>query len=213
MNLTLVRLEDAMDTKEKILYNALDMFARSGYNAVSVRDIAGSVNIKESSIYYHFKNKQDILDSIVKKFEEHISGLTDILNTAVSGTDLSKPFSFDAMRTYFFEQYLFDPFCNKMIRFMMIEQFSDEKMQSLYEHYLFELPERIQTGTFLLMSRNGLMSAQQAGQIGQAFFSRMTTLTFRYLLNGDLTEDKKRLFCEKAFSFFDDVLRGVAEHG
>ena len=45
-----------MDTKEKILYNALDMFARSGYNAVSVRDIAGSVNIKESSSYYHFKN-------------------------------------------------------------------------------------------------------------------------------------------------------------
>lgn len=202
-----------MDTKEKILYSSLDMFAKRGYNAVSIRDIAASVNIKESSIYYHFNNKQDILDSIVKKYEEHINELTDILNTAISGVDNSKPLSFDAMKTYFFEQYLFDSFCNKMMRFMMIEQFNSGKMQSLYERYLFELPEKIQTGAFFLMSRNGIISKQQARQFGQAFFSEMTMLTFRYLLNGELTEGKKNIFCKKAFSFFEDILGGGAENG
>lgn len=29
-----------METKERILNNALNMFAKSGYNAVSIRDIA-----------------------------------------------------------------------------------------------------------------------------------------------------------------------------
>ena len=54
-----------METKELILKKALDMFAKSGYDSVSIRDIAKAVNIKESSIYHHFKNKQDILDSLV----------------------------------------------------------------------------------------------------------------------------------------------------
>ena len=44
-----------METKETILKKALDMFAKSGYDSVSIRDIAKAVNIKESSIYYHFK--------------------------------------------------------------------------------------------------------------------------------------------------------------
>lgn len=44
-----------METKELILKKALDMFAKSGYDSVSIRDIAKAVNIKESSIYYHFK--------------------------------------------------------------------------------------------------------------------------------------------------------------
>ena len=58
-----------METKEQILNNALNMFAKSGYNAVSIRDIAKTVNIKESSIYYHFHNKQDILASLVHHYE------------------------------------------------------------------------------------------------------------------------------------------------
>ena len=202
-----------MDTKEKILYQALDLFAKSGYNAVSVRDIAASVGIKESSIYYHFQNKQDILDSIAEKYEAHISELTAVLSNALSETDYSRPFSFDAIRTYYFGQYLFDPFCNQMMRFMMIEQLHNGKMQLLYQRCLFDLPEKIQTEAFLLMSRNGIMSRQQAERIGYAFFSEMTALTFRYLLNGELTEEKKNLFCEKAFSFFETILKGDAENG
>ena len=62
-----------METKELILKKALDMFAKSGYDSVSIRDIAKAVNIKESSIYYHFKNKQDILDSLVELSLIHIS--------------------------------------------------------------------------------------------------------------------------------------------
>ncbi|MDE6005883.1 MAG: TetR/AcrR family transcriptional regulator [Oscillospiraceae bacterium] len=201
-----------MDTKEKILYNSLEMFSKLGYNAVSVRDIAKTVNIKESSIYYHFKNKQEILDSMVKKYEDHIKELTNILNTSIADMDSSIPFSFESMKAYYFEQYLFDPFCNQMMRFMMIEQFHNETMQVLYDRYLFELPETIQTGTFLMMSRMGIISEQQARMISRSFFTEMTMLTFRYLLNGELTEKKKNIFCEKAFSYFNDIMRGEA-HG
>ena len=57
-----------MNTKEKILETSLDMFARFGYTAVSIRDICKQVGIKESSVYYHFKNKQSILDELINRF-------------------------------------------------------------------------------------------------------------------------------------------------
>ena len=124
-----------MDTKEKILFNALEMFSQTGYNTVSIRDIAEAVDIKESSIYYHFKNKQDIFDSIVERYENHIKGLMDILNTAVIDMDSTKPLSlsitFQAMKDYYFEKYLFDPFCNQVMRLMMIEQFHNEAIRNI----------------------------------------------------------------------------------
>lgn len=43
------------DTKQRILDVSLDLFSRSGFSAVSIRDICGQVQIKESSIYYYFK--------------------------------------------------------------------------------------------------------------------------------------------------------------
>lgn len=194
-----------METKEQILNNALNMFAKSGYTAVSIRDIAKTVNIKESSIYYHFRNKQDILDSLVDKYESHIKELTNMLQAAMSGMDSMRSFSWDWLREYYFEQYLFDTFCNQMMRFMMIEQFHNENMRLLYEHYLFDLPRKIQTGAFMMLTQFGIMNEQQAEECGNDFFSKMTTLTFRYLLNGELTQAKKDAFCEEAFAYIDRI--------
>ncbi|WP_424359154.1 TetR/AcrR family transcriptional regulator [Methanocella sp. MCL-LM] len=51
-------------TKEKIFDAAVDLFAERGYEGVSIRDIAGAVGIKESSVYKHYASKDAILDSV-----------------------------------------------------------------------------------------------------------------------------------------------------
>lgn len=50
------------NTKEKILEAALNLFSQKGFTAVSIRDICKEVTIKESTVYYHFENKQAIFD-------------------------------------------------------------------------------------------------------------------------------------------------------
>ena len=55
------------DTKEKILITALQLFARDGYEAVSVRTIAEELNITKGALYRHYKNKRAIFDSIVER--------------------------------------------------------------------------------------------------------------------------------------------------
>jgi len=57
-----------MNTKEKIIYESLNLFSTKGFDAISVRDIANAVGIKASSLYNHFKNKQDIFDTIIERY-------------------------------------------------------------------------------------------------------------------------------------------------
>ena len=55
------------DTREKILMTALHLFARDGYEAVSVSTIAGELGMTKGALYKHYKNKRDIFDSIVER--------------------------------------------------------------------------------------------------------------------------------------------------
>ena len=54
------------DTKERIVEEAFALFASRGFHAVSVRDIAAAVGIKDASLYNHFSGKQAIFDAIVR---------------------------------------------------------------------------------------------------------------------------------------------------
>lgn len=51
-------------TKNRIFNSAIKLFMLKGYNDVSLRDIADDVGIRQSTIYNHFKSKQEILDTI-----------------------------------------------------------------------------------------------------------------------------------------------------
>ena len=55
---------------EKILIVALHLFARDGYEAVSVSQIAGELDMTKGALYRHYKSKRDIFDSIVKQMEQ-----------------------------------------------------------------------------------------------------------------------------------------------
>ena len=47
-------------TKERILELAMELFAEHGYKGTSVRKIASKVGIRESALYNHYTNKEDI---------------------------------------------------------------------------------------------------------------------------------------------------------
>lgn len=55
------------DTKEKILMTALRLFARDGYEAVSVSAIAGTLGMTKGALYRHYTSKREIFDCIVER--------------------------------------------------------------------------------------------------------------------------------------------------
>jgi AcrR family transcriptional regulator len=54
-----------MSGREEILEAAARLFVENGYAATSTRMIAMAVGVKQSSLYYHFANKEDILAGLL----------------------------------------------------------------------------------------------------------------------------------------------------
>jgi len=53
------------ETRERILEVSAKLFAEKGYSATGIDEIARNVGITKSVIYYHFKNKEDILQTLI----------------------------------------------------------------------------------------------------------------------------------------------------
>ena len=54
-----------MSTKDRILEEALTLFAENGYDGTGVEQIAEKVGIKAPSLYKHFKGKEDIMTALM----------------------------------------------------------------------------------------------------------------------------------------------------
>ena len=70
-----VSADKRIPTRQKILSNAVDLFATKGYTETSVRDIATAVGINASSLYNHFKSKEDILRFLLNSFGEQTENI------------------------------------------------------------------------------------------------------------------------------------------
>ena len=77
-----------MDTKQKILDEALTLFSEKGYANVYVNDIAERVGIKAPSLYKHYKSKKAIFEAIIDEMNRRFALQAESLN--INGTDAGK---------------------------------------------------------------------------------------------------------------------------
>lgn len=77
----------AKDTKKRIIEAALQLFARNGYEATSMADIAAAVGIKAPSLYAHFKSKQALFDGMVASMREYFWQSYPTLHTATANVE------------------------------------------------------------------------------------------------------------------------------
>ncbi|SHJ08194.1 TetR/AcrR family transcriptional regulator [Lutispora thermophila] len=63
-------MRDAIETKARILSVAEDIFSRDGFDGARVDDIAKEAGVNKALIYYYFKSKNEILDTLFSKLIE-----------------------------------------------------------------------------------------------------------------------------------------------
>ena len=56
--------------KAEIMDAAIRLFTRKGYLNTTTQDIIDEVNISRGLLYYHFKNKEDILYCIIERYSQ-----------------------------------------------------------------------------------------------------------------------------------------------
>ena len=131
------------NTKEEILTVAVHLFARDGYEAVSVSRIAGELGMTKGALYRHYQNKRDIFEHIVKRMEQGDSEQAEKNNVPeeemeknpekYQETTLKDFLEYSkSMFTYWTE----DDFASSFRKMLTLEQFRNEEMQGLYQQYL-----------------------------------------------------------------------------
>ena len=153
-----------MNTKEKILDEALTLFSEKGYANVFVGDIADRVGIKAPSLYKHYKNKQAIFDAIIdemnRRFEEQAKAMQINGNDAAKDAGIYETLSEDKLLKLgreFFLYYLHDDYNRKFRKMLTLEQFHDNDLAKLYSKLYVDDPLSYQGMLFGFMVTAGVL--------------------------------------------------------
>ncbi|MGL4714765.1 MAG: TetR/AcrR family transcriptional regulator [Aeromonas sp.] len=67
-------------TRERILTTALACFNRQGEPSITTSAIAAEMEISPGNLYYHFHNKEEIVNALFSDFEQQMVRLLDAVN-------------------------------------------------------------------------------------------------------------------------------------
>jgi AcrR family transcriptional regulator len=153
-----------MDTKHKIMDEALTLFSEKGYANVYVADIAERVGIKAPSLYKHYKNKQAIFDSIIEemnnRFAEAAKSLQIKGNDAMADAKIYEHMSEEHLLELgrnLFLYYLHDDYTRRFRKMLTIEQFHDKELAKVYTKQYVDDPLAYQGMMFTMLTGAGIL--------------------------------------------------------
>ena len=184
------------DTKEKILMTALHLFARDGYEAVSVSMIAAELGMTKGALYKHYKNKRDIFDSIVERMYQIDAQRAQEYEVPEEKHEVEptayENVSIDSIRNYTISQFIFwseDGFASDFRKMLTLEQYRNAEMAQLYSNCITAGPVSYMEDIFREMMKKGVFKETNPKQLAIAFYA-----PFYLLLNiADSANDKEEL--------------------
>lgn len=81
----------AVERRSQLLMAAQKLFAQKGYRNTTTNEIAKSANLTKGALYFHFKNKEDILFELIKHVFNHFEkAMNDNVEKLKSPSDFIK---------------------------------------------------------------------------------------------------------------------------
>ncbi|MDO5132743.1 MAG: TetR/AcrR family transcriptional regulator [Eubacteriales bacterium] len=152
-----------MSTKERILEEALTLFAERGYDGTGVDGIAESVGIKGPSVYKHFKGKEDILNALIDQAESHYDEFFGSADHIGNIPESKEEFMSVTMKRISFTMK--DPMIQKIRKLLVQEQFRNERLAAITSRHQLDgivgMYEKIIRG----MMEAGLVKEDDAGML------------------------------------------------
>ena len=167
-----------MNTKEKIINEALTLFSEKGYANVFVGEIAEKVGIKAPSLYKHFKNKRAIFDGIIEEMQKQFMKTAEQLgidgsNPKADGgtyTKISEEASIK-IGLGLFQYYLHDEYNQRFRKMLTIEQFHDKELAALYTKQYVDDPLSYQGIMMGMMVSSGAFKTDNVNIMTLQFYA------------------------------------------
>lgn len=197
-----------MDTKKKIIEVSLALFAQKGFDGVSVREIAKEVGVRESALYKHYKNKEDILDKII---EEMISSIRNgyelrhvpetLTEVVAEGYRNISEKQLCEMSWSIFKMFTEEPKLSNFRRLLMREQFHNKTFAKYYDKFFIEGVIESQAKTFLQLVNSGLFRKADERIIALHFYGPIMLLFQQYDCEPEKKDEIKEMLFKHVRAF------------
>ena len=136
-----------MDTKQRILDEALTLFSEKGYANVFVGEIAERVGIKAPSLYKHYKSKQAIFDAIIEEMHRRFLEQAKLLNiqgnNPKADAEIYRGLPEDELVRLGINLFLYqlhDDYTKRIRKLLTIEQFHNKELADTYMRQYMDDP-------------------------------------------------------------------------
>ncbi len=165
-------------TKQKILKVSTALFSQYGYKGASVRKIAAEVGIRESAIYNHYKNKEEIFLEVAKNIFTSPFTFTkeEIEELALRGKPFLQKF------TTQYKMLTFDKNNENMFRLLMIELMQNQGLREKFMQEFHNNNIKILSEGFFVMMQHSLIRSSDPMMISYEFLSTLFYLRLQVTL-------------------------------
>ena len=167
-----------MSTKERIMYAALDLFSKKGYDGVGVDLIAENAGLKGPSLYRHFKGKEDIFNSMIELVASHYEEGFGLKKEQEELPESMDELIENAMSRIQFTMH--DDIIRKVRRILAMEQFRSKRMAELTSCYHLENLQRVYADIFAGMMEKGILKQENPEILALEFVSPVSLLIHMY---------------------------------
>ena len=206
-------------TKKAIKDSMKKLLNERPLNQITVKDIVEDCGINRNSFYYHFEDMPSLIEEIVIEEVDNIINEYPEIDSLEKCIDVAFEFAMKnkraAMHIYnsanrsIFEHYLMDEFCNKIMRLMLIEQFNNEEVKKVYDHWMFVEPLKFQSSIFQMLMEMGIIVKADSEYMAIKYYAPIFFFAQKWLFCGKLSEENKESFRKDAYKhiqlFFSEM--------
>lgn len=187
-----------VETRDKILDSALEIFSEKGYDTASISEICKKADITKGALYWHFKDKLDLYQQLIEKI---INGVIKDSIDLITGTGspLERLCFFNRKHLRLVqEQEFYQKALLMFLRELRTDRIAEmyKSMEVLNEKYNFELVFK------QAIEAKELSDLLTPREYVELYRSVMASLIINWLIKG-----KKFDLCSKGEKYFEYMFR------
>ncbi len=195
------------DTKQRILDEALVMFAQRGYEGTNMRELAQALGLGKSALYKHYASKEEIWASMLDALEARYSK-----SFGSEDNPPPVPSSCDGLVEMSMEMVGFTIHDEKIVltrRLLLAEQHRDDHAKALASEHFLKRLERIFAHVFAGMMDKGLLKRCDPQLLALAYAAPVSAL----IMECDRYPEKEPEVAERIRTFATCFAEAAKEQG